>query len=505
MYLKAQTPPTETTTDHLQSRSEPPLGSTEWTQSGPHGQSIWPLSSRFYDPLTMNPELISNFVVEDTLYSDGNLRWFLEFTFLASGEMNVRRTDANESLESGVFDRSVLESPLTIIHVAQERLYFENYTKSTMSTDAPTWNTLLQKFEILPSFLELLHSNNGGSLVHVSYDRSQQTNESVESPVQAFHMGYKMGNCAIHESAIYARHDFGTDRVLVVLFGKGDFMRIKGVKHLLQGRLNPDPFHVVFSLLSRTLEAVEETRWSLDYQTQALESQTGISTFYNARGLEPLDPARLKFDKQLQVTAGWSTVIALASTWVRSNFEALIDHVALYKEVCKALPTCTVNSKGLGSVQNACRMKISLAEHQGAQTQQLQARLQAQLDITKTLIAQRDTQLNIELAEAAKAAGEVNLKIAEATMRDSQLMRGIAAVTMIFLPATFVATFFSMVFFHVGNESSVRLSIDRRIWLYPTITLPLTAIVTIWYWTRSEYLPWGKKQPVLHKPDSLAA
>lgn len=62
-----------------------------------------------------------------------------------------------------------------------------------------------------------------------------------------------------------------------------------------------------------------------------------------------------------------------------------------------------------------------------------------QLAITNTLIARRDSKLNIEIAKAVK--------------QDSELMKDIAAVTMILLPATFPTTFFSMAFFHVGTDS----------------------------------------------------
>jgi hypothetical protein len=66
-------------------------------------------------------------------------------------------------------------------------------------------------------------------------------------------------------------------------------------------------------------------------------------------------------------------------------------------------------------------------------------RIDTQLAITNTLIARRDSKLNIEIAKSVK--------------QDSELMKDIAAVTMILLPATFLATFFSMAFFHVGTDS----------------------------------------------------
>lgn len=95
-------------------------------------------------------------------------------------------------------------------------------------------------------------------------------------------------------------------------------------------------------------------------------------------------------------------------------------------------------------------------------------------------MSQRDTQLNIDIARATRHDSELNVEIAKAAKTDSELMRGIAVVTMIFLPATFVATFFSMVFFHVGEENELRFMVDRRIWFYPAVSVPLTVLIAIW-------------------------
>jgi Mg2+ and Co2+ transporter CorA len=142
-----------------------------------------------------------------------------------------------------------------------------------------------------------------------------------------------------------------------------------------------------------------------------------------------------------------------------------------YQEICHSIPSERIDHGVYQNLLEAIDLKISLGRHQYDQIVQLQARLSAQHDVTTTLMAQRDSQLTIDIAEATK--------------RDSELMRGIAAVTMIFFPATFVATFFSMVFFHVGDEASVRLMVDRQIWMYPVVTVPLTIFIAAWYfaWT----------------------
>ncbi|KAI9800018.1 MAG: hypothetical protein M1833_003547 [Piccolia ochrophora] len=99
-------------------------------------------------------------------------------------------------------------------------------------------------------------------------------------------------------------------------------------------------------------------------------------------------------------------------------------------------------------------------------------RLQQIRDMT----AQNDTRTNIAIAEqsrriaaeakrdssAMRTIAEQSKRIAVETKRDSSAMKTIAAVTMVFLPATFVATFFSMVFFHVGSETTTNFTVNSN-------------------------------------------
>lgn len=55
------------------------------------------------------------------------------------------------------------------------------------------------------------------------------------------------------------------------------------------------------------------------------------------------------------------------------------------------------------------------------------------------MIAQRDNKINISVAEDSK-------KIAAAAMRDSSAMKTVSMLTLIFLPPTYVAVCFSMMF-----------------------------------------------------------
>lgn len=71
------------------------------------------------------------------------------------------------------------------------------------------------------------------------------------------------------------------------------------------------------------------------------------------------------------------------------------------------------------------------------------------------------------------------LRIARDTQRDSVSMKTISSLTMVFLPATFVATFFSMGFFqfHQDSKNHVNISVAPEWWLYLAVTLPFTVVV----------------------------
>lgn len=96
------------------------------------------------------------------------------------------------------------------------------------------------------------------------------------------------------------------------------------------------------------------------------------------------------------------------------------------------------------------------------------------------------------------------LRIARGTQRDSVSMKTISWLTMVFLPATFVATFFSMGFFQFRQDSKnhVHISVAPEWWLYLAVTLPLTAGVlgawNGWLWWKERSvdedirLPWDE-------------
>lgn len=85
-------------------------------------------------------------------------------------------------------------------------------------------------------------------------------------------------------------------------------------------------------------------------------------------------------------------------------------------------------------------------------------RLQNEISLAYNLVAQRDG----ELARV-----------------DNMTMKTIAAVTLAFLPGTFIATLFGMNFFNFSSEG---LSVSRKLWVYWAIAIPLTTVIIGCWW-----------------------
>ncbi|AEO69054.1 uncharacterized protein THITE_2054178, partial [Thermothielavioides terrestris NRRL 8126] len=71
---------------------------------------------------------------------------------------------------------------------------------------------------------------------------------------------------------------------------------------------------------------------------------------------------------------------------------------------------------------------------------------------------------------------QTNLEIARDTRQDSNQMRSIAFLTMFFLPATFIASLFSMSFFNWNAHDGERV-VSPYLWIYPVLAIAITAVV----------------------------
>ncbi|KAK2756213.1 hypothetical protein FQN54_005621 [Arachnomyces sp. PD_36] len=104
-------------------------------------------------------------------------------------------------------------------------------------------------------------------------------------------------------------------------------------------------------------------------------------------------------------------------------------------------------------------------------SESLYERLQNEINLAFNLISQRDSQIAVQVGQYAQ--------------KDSNMMKTMAAVGLVFLPGTFVSSFFGMNFFDFDPEGQ-RWFVSDRFWLYWAITCPLT-ILTIMIWAAWHY------------------
>ncbi|KAI1142076.1 hypothetical protein F5Y05DRAFT_369638 [Hypoxylon sp. FL0543] len=128
--------------------------------------------------------------------------------------------------------------------------------------------------------------------------------------------------------------------------------------------------------------------------------------------------------------------------------------------------------KQLGFIRRVLDFALLRVEH-------LKQRADVQATAITNLLAQRNNETNRRLAESSTS-------IARDTRRDSSAMKSIAILTMVFLPATFTATYF---------ETPAVAALNPSQSFYWVVTVPLTLVVMlVWlfsfrFWVVTQFLP----------------
>ncbi|KAK5664127.1 hypothetical protein OQA88_342 [Cercophora sp. LCS_1] len=111
-------------------------------------------------------------------------------------------------------------------------------------------------------------------------------------------------------------------------------------------------------------------------------------------------------------------------------------------------------------------------------------RLQIQRAALYNIIAQKESKLGLQMA------GEQR-RLAHAAKRDSTSMKTLSLLGAIFLPATYLASVFSMTFFNFqdqnndnnNNNGEQEKVVSQDLWIYFAITIPITLFVVLfWRW-----------------------
>jgi hypothetical protein len=106
------------------------------------------------------------------------------------------------------------------------------------------------------------------------------------------------------------------------------------------------------------------------------------------------------------------------------------------------------------------------------------------------------------MAELQTELARIQTIIANTTKEDSYAMRTIAIMSIIFLPGTFVSSFFSMDMFDWQALKGASV-VSYRFWIYWAVTAPLTVVVvSVWFlWLRTH----NKHEVDGQKDSTLAA
>ncbi|KAF8188035.1 hypothetical protein BJ912DRAFT_408681 [Pholiota molesta] len=133
-----------------------------------------------------------------------------------------------------------------------------------------------------------------------------------------------------------------------------------------------------------------------------------------------------------------------------------------------------MQERSIGSITDALGLLTSRATMLMTWATNYNERTKIRINMFFNLTTQGDSRTNLDIAR-------LTTKIAVASQKDSSSMITIAAVTMFFLPGSFVCAVFSMVFFdsHPGTAGRMELSVAPQWWLFPSITIPLTIIAFI--------------------------
>ncbi|KAF3316764.1 hypothetical protein TWF173_001427 [Orbilia oligospora] len=105
--------------------------------------------------------------------------------------------------------------------------------------------------------------------------------------------------------------------------------------------------------------------------------------------------------------------------------------------------------------------QLSIVRSLEARARANEARIRSEITLAFSIVAQLDSQVQAKIGEAAR--------------NDSNTMVKIAAVTMLFLPPSFVSAVFSTTFFSFSPPEGDKIS--RDFWIFWAISIPLTIIV----------------------------
>ncbi|KAI0096585.1 hypothetical protein GGR51DRAFT_543135 [Nemania sp. FL0031] len=327
----------------------------------------------------------------------------------------------------------------------------------------------IEKFDTSPAYLSALETDLATYTGTVPLSRgSKREWENARFVIQQ--------NRAYSTFSIALTFNVNTGKIRALIFGAESGLLTRLFEHL--GYVSTRPFWpMLIPILAMELQAHWFSRTLMKCQDNihSIEASTGMRQFnYSHEKREPTPP-------------DWKTLDLIAITRDLSSFLSRIAFLEMQAETSAYLmqqiaettalitKTSALDESSIDSLykvsprlENVRNLYLGLA----SRCRYLTKRTNAQAQTVYCLIASQDHVANMDIAGASR-------DIALMTARDGATMRVIAAVTILFLPATFVATLFSTSFFNFQDTSGPRIS--GWIWIYVLVTAVLTvAVQSVW-------------------------
>lgn len=419
--------------------------------------STYPHSCPYYDPIQISVRQTQE-ILENGLNYGGSSR--IDYLQVAEGSVQHRRVslDPTDKEAGGYVLEGVLPDSIRIFFLQS------GYgPKPYIALSKESFTSLLDDNAIPPSFLAALTSQSG-----LFTSCSTYAPDGLEA--SAFHVLIKVPHSPQIGGLIYFRHLFQSKSTTCIMSTP--------IKRDIQERLNdvygrpglnchvstePVPFSDPFSVLAIWLHQhslkLEEEMTTVGEQVRRHEDRSGLALrlFKSAIPALPNEYAQLK--RELHLTEIILIMLERTLEFQVELSEFLNSQHGRFRGMLAAgvCSDSVSNSTQLSKLQTCQRL---------VQIRGLIKRINVQVAVVAGALIANDANTTI--------------RIAEDTRRDSNSMKVIAALTMVFLPLTSIATFFSTGFFHFDGKAG-QLQVSSSWWLYPAVTVPLTVtIFGIW-------------------------
>lgn len=283
---------------------------------------------------------------------------------------------------------------------------------------------------------------------------------------------------------------FDNDRrsVFGVLFyreGDGEERAEEVIREVNRLRAKIDhPMLLAYISTKNSLSRILDWLHDMNFETLKLVQQTGLPTWHWAleRELPPHGPRGAGEDTvdRFNALSGKVTNLRFRLRTIREQIRFIVRCNSQHQKVAppESLSKCIELDDMMQTFMDLTNVHLHDLDARSE-------RLKNQMTSVAQLAAQQDARINIALARD-------NRLMTTRSQRDNSSMRTIAIVSLFFLPATFVASFFAMPIIDWSADSQSP-TVSKSFWIYWVVSLPLTCMIVV------GWLVWHKKQERFEK------